>query len=275
MDESQAECSANDIVNNLFATCMEMTSKELDDHFRANSEMTVAQGQIRLKPGRRKNIESLVQRTRNESRLGRDHAIMSFSVDQVSDLICRYKTPAKYQVDSKTLSVAAKPDKFKDTLNWEDWKPTFLKNIRSIPGRDGVPLKYFCCEKNNTRDSNVVPHRSTNRARRCLTSLSRREAVFSSWYGRSYAHDTPHDNFFDNQVTMALLVLGDSYAIDTVQVHTSLVNFVSGKDTAEATNQGLQRQSDGRKAFKRLIEYHENVDIHAIDIHEADEVLKN
>jgi hypothetical protein len=24
--------------------------------------------------------------------------------------------------------------------------------------------------KNNTRDSNVVPHRSTNRARRCLTS---------------------------------------------------------------------------------------------------------
>ena len=32
-------------------------------------------------------------------------------------------------------------------------------------------------QKNNTRDSNVVPHRSTNRAWRCLTSLSRREAV--------------------------------------------------------------------------------------------------
>ena len=32
-------------------------------------------------------------------------------------------------------------------------------------------------KKNNTRDSNVVPHRSTNRARTCLTSLSRREAV--------------------------------------------------------------------------------------------------
>ncbi len=31
----------------------------------------------------------------------------------------------------------------------------------------------------------MVPHRSTNRARRCLTSLSRREAVLSSWYGRS------------------------------------------------------------------------------------------
>ncbi len=34
-------------------------------------------------------------------------------------------------------------------------------------------------KENNTRDSNVVPHRSTNRARACLTSLSRREAVLS------------------------------------------------------------------------------------------------
>ena len=41
-------------------------------------------------------------------------------------------------------------------------------------------------KKNNTRDSNVVPHRSTNLARWCLTSLSRREAVLSSLYGRSW-----------------------------------------------------------------------------------------
>jgi hypothetical protein len=40
-------------------------------------------------------------------------------------------------------------------------------------------------QKNNTRDSNVVPHRSTNLARRCLTSQSGRNAVLSSLYGRS------------------------------------------------------------------------------------------
>ena len=40
-------------------------------------------------------------------------------------------------------------------------------------------------KKNNTRDSNVVPHRSSSLARQCLTSLSRREAVLSLWYGRS------------------------------------------------------------------------------------------
>ena len=44
-------------------------------------------------------------------------------------------------------------------------------------------------QKNNTRDSNVVPHRSTNLARQCLTSLSRREAVLSLWYGRSWYYD--------------------------------------------------------------------------------------
>ena len=41
-------------------------------------------------------------------------------------------------------------------------------------------------KENNTKDSNVVPHRSTNLARACLTSLSRREAVLSCWYGRSH-----------------------------------------------------------------------------------------
>ena len=45
-------------------------------------------------------------------------------------------------------------------------------------------------QKNNTWDSNVVPHRSTNQARTCLTSLSRREAVLSCWYGRSYSLTT-------------------------------------------------------------------------------------
>ena len=35
-------------------------------------------------------------------------------------------------------------------------------------------------KKNNTQDSNVA-----NWARQCLTSLSRREAVLSLWYGRS------------------------------------------------------------------------------------------
>ncbi len=67
---------------------------------------------------------------------------------------------------------------------------------------------------------------------------------------------------------------GNAYAIDTVQVHTFLLNFVTGNDTAEAKIQGLSRPYDGREAFKRLVEHYEGVGIHAIDIREADEVLK-
>ncbi len=54
----------------------------------------------------------------------------------------------------------------------------------------GVPCVAWWCmqcrQKNNTRDSNVVTHRSTNRARQCLTSQSERDAVLSLLYGRSW-----------------------------------------------------------------------------------------
>jgi hypothetical protein len=68
---------------------------------------------------------------------------------------------------------------------------------------------------------------------------------------------------------------GNSFAIDTVQMHTFLVNFVSGNNTALAKIQGLQRQNDGREAFKRLMEHYEGVGIHAIDIREANEVIRS
>ena len=211
-------CSvADDIFDNLFTTCMDMTFKELDDHFKTYSDLTVAQGQIRLRPGTRKNIKAFVQWTRDELRLGREPHLTSFPVEQVSDLIRRYKTHEKFQNDSKTLAEAAKPEKFKESVKWEDWKPTFLNYLRAIPGRDGVHLKYVCCDKDE-------------------------------------ADEMPNDDFLDDYVAMAPLA-GDSYAIDSVQVHTFLVNFVSGNDTAEAKIQGLQRPNDGREAYKRLVEH--------------------
>ncbi|KAI2500086.1 Reverse transcriptase (RNA-dependent DNA polymerase) [Fragilaria crotonensis] len=60
-----------------------------------------------------------------------------------------------------------------------------------------------------------------------------------------------------------------------MQVHTFLVNFVAGNDTAEAKIQGLQRTNDGREAYKRLVDHYEGVGIHAFDIREADEVIKS
>jgi hypothetical protein len=237
MDKTQAQRLANDIFDDRFDSCLDITFKELDDHFKTYSDLTVAQGQIRVRPGTRKNIKAFVQWTRDELRLGREPSSTPFPIALVSDLIRRYKTHQKYIDDSKTLSEAAKPDKFKESTKWEDWKPTFMNYLRSIPGRDGIPLKYVC------RENDAPDQLAAN------------------------------DDFLDDYVANAPLE-GDSYAIDSVQVHTFLLNFVTGNDTAEAKIQGLQRPNDGREAFKRLVEHYEGVGIHAIDIREADEVLK-
>ena len=154
-DETQAQRLATDIFGNQFTACLDVTFKELDEHFKTYSDLTAAQGRIQTRPGVRKNIKAFVQWARDELRLGRDPAITPFPVAQVADLIRRYKTHEKYLADSKTLSEAAKPEKFKESTKWEDWKPTFLNYLRSIPGRDGVPLKYICRDK-DASDMTVV-----------------------------------------------------------------------------------------------------------------------
>ncbi|KAI2511672.1 hypothetical protein MHU86_2738 [Fragilaria crotonensis] len=215
-----------------------MTYRELDEHFKTYSELSAAQGQTRVRVGTRKNIKAFVQWTRDEIRLGRDPSSVPFPANQTTDLLRRYKTHEKFQTDSKTLAEAAKPEKFKESMKWEDWKPTFLNYLRSIPGRDGIPLKYICREV-DAPDTTVL-----------------------------------NDDFLDDYLAMATLQ-GDSYAIDAMQVHTFLVNFVAGNDTAEAKIQGLQRTNDGREACKRLVDHYEGVGIHAFDIREADEVIKS
>ena len=55
-----------------------------------------------------------------------------------------------------------------------------LKKI-VLGGFRGVKMKK---KVYNTRYSQAVTHPSTNRARRCLTSVIRREPVCSTWYGR-------------------------------------------------------------------------------------------
>lgn len=64
LEETQAQQIADDdIFDNIFNACMDIMFKELDDHFKTYSELTVAQGQIRLRPGTRKNIKAFVQWT--------------------------------------------------------------------------------------------------------------------------------------------------------------------------------------------------------------------
>jgi hypothetical protein len=146
MDEAQAQRLASDIFGDQFSSCLDITFKELDEHFKTYSDLTIARGQIGIRPRTRKSSKAFVQWSRDELCLGRDPSMTPFPIEIVSDLIRRYKTHEKFLTDSKTLSEAAKPNKFKESTKWEDWKPTF-NYLRSIPGRDGIPLKYVCRDK--------------------------------------------------------------------------------------------------------------------------------
>ena len=75
-------------------------------------------------------------------------------------------------------------------------------------GLDGVPLKYICRE-------NDTPN------------------------------PAPNADFLDDYINMEPLS-GESYVIDSAQVHTFIVNFVSGNETVEAKIQSFAAQNDGR-----------------------------
>ena len=52
------------------------------------------------------------------------------------------------------------------------------------PKKFGTIYKEKKAKAYNTRYSQEVSHPSTSRARRCVTSVFRREPVYSAWYGR-------------------------------------------------------------------------------------------
>ena len=113
MGQTQAIRIADDVFNGSFSSCLDITFKELDEAFKAYSELSVAQGQIRVPTGTRKNIKAFLQWTRDEIRLAREPSLTAFPVNQVLDLICRHKTHEQFQTNSMTLVKAAKPEKFK------------------------------------------------------------------------------------------------------------------------------------------------------------------
>jgi hypothetical protein len=127
------------------------------------------------------------------------------------------KTHDLFNKKSKTLSEAAKPEKFTTETKWINWIPTFLNCLCHIPGRDVVSLKYICWPNH-------------------LLDL------------------TPCPDFIDEYINMAPLN-GEAFAIDATEVHTLLVNFVPGNETAESKIKQHEDQINGRLDYIALQDY--------------------
>ena len=134
------------------------------------------------------------------------------------------------------MSDTAKLEKFTAKVKWEDWAPSFLNFLRVIPGLDGVPLNYI-------------------------------------WRDNEVADPVGHTNFIDDYVNMAPL-RGATFAVDSAEVHTYIVNFVAGKNMAESKIQAHANDDDGRRDFISLKAHYQGVGINAIDVVQAKKVIE-
>ena len=237
-EKSSAQRIASDIFSDDFSTCMDKSHKELDSDFKSYSDLTQNQGQIRISPGVKKNIKAFVQWSRDEYRLGRNPQYGIFNSHQTQALMRRYNTHKQFSEKSSDMADAARPTKFPSTMRWDDWAPTFLNYLRLIPGRDGVPLNYVC------RDSEE-------------------------------ADPTPNIDFIDDYVMMAPINEGEAYTIDAAEVHTLIVKFITGNETAEMKIKAIEGKRDGRLDWAALKEHYEGVGIHSFGIIEANSILAN
>jgi hypothetical protein len=227
---------ATDLFDDSYVTVMDKTWEELETDFKSYTDLTQAEGRIRLLPGIKRNLKGFIQWVRDEFRLGRNPENAIFPIAEVPQLVRRHKTHKQYVAKAKTIAEAAKPAKFTLKTKWDDWNPSFQNFLRSIPGKDGVPLKYVCRE-------NDMPD------------------------------PTPHADFLDDYIAMAPLV-GEAYVVDAAEVHTYLVNFIAGNTTAESKIQMHANAFDGRLDFKALQEHFEGVGINSVDIVKADKALE-
>jgi hypothetical protein len=231
-----AQRISTEIFGDDFRSCMDLTITELSDAFKSLSVLTLNQGQIRVKPSEQRNIKAFIQWTRDRIRRGEAPHNYVFSKTEAVDLIRRLKTVDSFVSKSKTITETAKPNKLRSNTKWTDWLPTFKNFLRAIPGRHSVPLAYII--RDNTEPTENV-----------------------------------QDDFLENYISMCPLD-GSAFKADASEVHTYLVNFIAGNDTAEAKILSFAAEHNGRKDFIALKEHYEGVGINAIDIVHADKVIE-
>ena len=123
---------------------------------------------------------------------------MALTGDETYNTICNYNAARVSFFITTSISQVKRISATRPCRRGREWEAEVEKKKGQMRGVSAIQCIYIVGrgmgrgqnerqkeQKNNTRDSNVVPHRSTNSTRQCLTSLSRREAVLSLWYGRS------------------------------------------------------------------------------------------
>ena len=90
---------------------------------------------------------------------------------------------------------------------------------------------------------------------------------------KSPTRSTTHTDFLDDYVAMARLN-DQAFEVDSAEVHTYIVKFISGNDTTESKIQSHTLTNNGREDYIALKTHFEGVGINLVDILKADEMLE-
>ena len=232
-----AQRIAEELFDNDFHACIDKDDSEMGEDFKTYAGLTVAQGQIRLMPGTKRQIRSFVQWAKDQLRTGQNPSETPFPVADTAVLIRRHKSHLAFCEKSKRVSESAKPSQFTEKTKWLDWFPTLVNFLKNLPGRNGVPLVYVI------RDSD--------------------DAIIDL-----------HTDMLQDYINRAPLE-GEAFIADASEVHTYIVNITAGNETAESKLLSISDQSNGRLDIKALREHFEGVGINAITIRDADNVIEN
>ena len=234
LDEEVAAEIASEIFLDSFESVMDICDEDLADAFKTFAGLTAAQGQIRLLPAQKNKIKAFVQWVKDLIRTNINPSTRDFPIDDMACLLRRARTHKMYVEKSDTLAKAARPEKFTKDMEWEDWYPSFENYLRAIPGRNGVPLKYVIREQDEP-------------------------------------DPTENPDFLDDYVAMAPLQ-GEAFVSDAAEVHTLLVNLITGNTEAESLIK-INHGRNGRKVFGILKLHYEGQGIYSNDITRAENDL--
>ena len=226
---------AQDIFGDSFNAVMELNYEELEADFKSYSTLTVADGQIRVNPRTKRLIRAFMQFIRNQIRTSVDPSTVPFVAANAIQLLHDEKTHKAFVDKSPKMIETTKPIRFTEKLRWDDWVPTFINFLRSIPGRQGVPLCYVI-------RNHVAPMID------------------------------PTADLLQDYINRAPMT-GSAFQADALDVHVYIVNFTAGNVTAETKILPNANDKNGRIDFINLVNHYEGVGVNSINIVQADITL--
>ena len=110
--QTQAQRIASDLFNDDHESARDMKFSDLTEDFKSYSALTVANGQICLSPGTKRNIRAFIQWCKHVFCLGGNPALTPFPVGTTPTLLRQEQSHLKFVKKSKTIVKSGKPTRF-------------------------------------------------------------------------------------------------------------------------------------------------------------------